>query len=80
MLLPLVYFLGGFDLFGVWGERGKKISFIRQVNDLFMKYNIPLALLAATRTFAEGVNAAFTEMQVFNLLAFLQRLPGGLFS
>ncbi len=27
-----------------------------------MKYNIPLALLAAARTLAEGVNAAFTVM------------------
>ncbi len=42
--------------------KGTKVSFVRQENDLFMKYNIPLALLAATRTFAEGVNAAFTEM------------------
>ncbi len=30
--------------------------------DLFMKYNIPLALLAAARTLAEGVNAAITVM------------------
>ncbi len=27
-----------------------------------MKYNIPLALLAAARTLAEGVNAVFTVM------------------
>ncbi len=27
-----------------------------------MKYNIPLALLAAARTLAEGVDAAFTVM------------------
>ncbi len=27
-----------------------------------MKYNIPLALLAAARTLAEGVNAAFAVM------------------
>ncbi len=27
-----------------------------------MKYNFPLALLAAARTLAEGVNAAFTVM------------------
>ncbi len=39
-----------------------KTSFARQVNDLFMKYNIPLALLVAARTLAEGVNAAFTVM------------------
>ncbi len=50
-----------------WGRtktlyRGTKISFVRQVNDLFMKYNIPLALLAAARTWAEGVNDAFTVM------------------
>ncbi len=28
----------------------------------FMKYKIPLILLAAIRTLAEGVNAAFTVM------------------
>ncbi len=43
--------------------RGTKISFVRRVNDLFVKYSIPLALLAAVRTFAEGVNADFTVMQ-----------------
>ncbi len=41
-----------------WGRtkamyRGTKIAFVRQVNDLFMKYNIPLALLVAARTLAE---------------------------
>ncbi len=30
--------------------RGTIMSFVRQVNDLFMKYNIPLALLVAART------------------------------
>ncbi len=40
--------------------RGTKISFDRHANDLFMKYSIPLALLAAVRTFADGVNAEFT--------------------
>ncbi len=39
-----------------------KISFVRYVNDLFMKYRIPLALLAAERTFAEGVNIEFPVM------------------
>ncbi len=34
----------------------------KHVKDLFMKYNIPLALLAAARTLAERVNAAFTVM------------------
>ncbi len=38
------------------------MSFFKQVKDLFMKYNIPLALLAAARTLAEEVNAAFTVM------------------
>ncbi len=39
-----------------------EISFVRQVNGLFMKYNIPLALLAAPRTLAEEVNAEFKVM------------------
>ncbi len=38
------------------------MSFVKQVKDLFMKYNIPLTLLAAARTLAEGVNAVFTVM------------------
>ncbi len=38
------------------------ISFVRHVNDLFMKYSIPLDLLAAVRAFAEGVNVVFTVM------------------
>ncbi len=42
--------------------RGTKISFVRQVIDLFMKYNILLALLAAAKTLAEGMNAEFTVM------------------
>ncbi len=42
--------------------RGKHISFIRHVNVLFIKYSIVLVLLAAVRTFAEGVNAEFTVM------------------
>ncbi len=33
---------------------------VRRVNNLFMKYSIPLALFAAVRTFADGVNAEFT--------------------
>ncbi len=50
-----------------WGRnralhRGTKISFVRQVNDLFMKINTPLALLAAARTLAARVNAVFTVM------------------
>ncbi len=40
--------------------RGTKIPFVRHVNDLFMKYSIPLALFAAARTFADGVNTEFT--------------------
>ncbi len=42
--------------------RGTKISFIRHANAHFMKYNIPLALLAAVKTLAEGANAEFTVM------------------
>ncbi len=41
---------------------GTKISFVRQVNDLFMKYNILLALLAVGRTLADGVNPELTVM------------------
>ncbi len=40
--------------------RGAKFSFVRHVNDLFMKYKIRLALLVADRTLAEGVNVEFT--------------------
>ncbi len=40
--------------------RGTQISSVRHVNDLFMKYNIPLALLAAVSTFAEGVNVSLS--------------------
>ncbi len=36
------------------------VFFVRHATQLFMKYSIPLALLAAVRTFADGVNAAFT--------------------
>ncbi len=39
--------------------RGTKISFVRHVNDLFMKYSIPVALFAEVGTFAEGVNIEF---------------------
>ncbi len=34
--------------------------FIRHVNDLFMKYSIPLDLFAAVRTLTDGLNAEFT--------------------
>ncbi len=47
-VLPTLYI-------GVW-----KISFVSHVNELLIKYSIPLALLAAVRTFADGVNAEFT--------------------
>ncbi len=40
--------------------KGTKFSFVRHVNVLFMKYSIPLALLAVVRAFADGVNAEFT--------------------
>ncbi len=33
---------------------------VRHATQLFMMYSIPLALLVAVRTFADGVNAAFT--------------------
>ncbi len=38
-------------------SRGRNISFVRHVNDLLIKYSIPLALFAAVRTFADEVNA-----------------------
>ncbi len=44
---------------------GTKISFIRDVNDLFMKYSIPLALFAAVRKFADGVSIEFTAIDLF---------------
>ncbi len=34
--------------------KGTKISFVKQVKDLIIKYNIPLAVLAAARTLSEG--------------------------
>ncbi len=34
----------------------------RDENDIFMKYNIPLALLATVRKFDEAVNAGLTVM------------------
>ncbi len=37
--------------------RGRNISFVRHVYDLLIKYSIHLALFAAVRTFADGVNA-----------------------
>ncbi len=42
--------------------RGTEISFGRHLNDLFMKYSIPLAFLAAVRTLTEGGNAELTVM------------------
>ncbi len=50
-----------------WGRkkvlyRGVKILFVRHVNGLMVEYNIPLALLAAVRILAEGVNAEFAVM------------------
>ncbi len=51
--------------------RGRNISFVRHVNDLLIKYSIPLALFAAVRTFADGVNAEFTVTpKVIDLFAF----------
>ncbi len=44
--------------------------------DLFMKYNIPLALLAAIRTLAERVNTEFTVMPMSLLCShFCKDLP-----
>ncbi len=40
--------------------RGTKVSFVRHVNDLFMKYSFPLALFATVRIITDGVNAEFT--------------------
>ncbi len=40
--------------------RGTKIPFVRQVNNLFIKHNIPRALLAAVGTLAEGMNVGLT--------------------
>ncbi len=55
---------------------GTKIAFVRHVNDRFMKYNIPLALLAAVRTLAEGVNAEFAAMLMPLICShFLNHLP-----
>ncbi len=42
--------------------RRMRISFVRRQNGLVMRYNIPLALLAAVRKFAEGVDAEFTTI------------------
>ncbi len=39
---------------------GKKVTFVRLVNYRLMTYSIRLALFAAARTFADGVNAEFT--------------------
>ncbi len=43
-------------------HRGAEISFGRHLNDLFMKYSIPLAFLAAVRTLIEGGNAELKVM------------------
>ncbi len=39
-----------------------KISFVKHVNDLLVKYSIYLALLTPFKTLAEEVNAEFTVM------------------
>ncbi len=48
-----------------------KGQIVRHVNDLLIKYSIPLALFAAARTFADGVNAeaahALSEYLLDNL-------------
>ncbi len=58
---------------------GRKIAFVRHVNDLFMKYSIPLALSAVVRAFADGVNAEFTYTQVIDLFAFRHHFTFRLF-
>ncbi len=56
--------------------RGTKISFVREVNDLFMKYSILLTLSETVRTLAEGVNAEFTVMyRSLNCAYFCNDLP-----
>ncbi len=41
--------------------RGMKIFFVSHLSDLFMKYSIPLALLAAVRTVVEGCYDSFKD-------------------
>ncbi len=41
---------------------GVKTSFVRQVNDLFIKRSIPFASLDAVRILAEGLNTDFMIM------------------
>ncbi len=55
--------------------RGAKVSFVRNVNNLFMKYGFPIALFAAVRTFADGVHAVFTGIPM-SLIQFTSRLFG----
>ncbi len=55
--------------------RGTKISFAKQLNDLFMKNSTPLALLAVVRTFAEGMKAEFTVDCMF-IIKLLSVFPG----
>ncbi len=57
-------------MYSRWGltnalYRGRKISFVRHLNDLLMKYSIPLALFAAVRTFADGVNAVLHQKVIY---------------
>ncbi len=47
-----------------------KISFARHVNNLFMEYSLLLALLAAERTLAEGVNAEIAFLDRFTSILF----------
>ncbi len=46
-------------------NRGMNVTFVRHVNALFMKYSIPLALFAAVRTSADGVNAECIVIDLF---------------
>ncbi len=45
-------------------NRSTEFSFVRYVTHLFMKHNIPLALLSDVRKLADGVNAEFSFMMI----------------
>ncbi len=52
-------------MFQVYLCRGMKISFVSLVNDLFMKHNIPLALLATVKMLDEWINDEFMIIPKF---------------
>ncbi len=51
--------------------RSSNVCFSGQVNDLFMNYGNPLALLVAVNTPAEGVCAEFTIMALSLICSYL---------